>query len=128
MTSSDFLVLLSAACIFAITIALVPAFMQIRRTLQKIELLIESLNQNVEPLCKSLTEAASEIQIFSLSLNEKMEKTDAIIYTAQKSADVLLNTSTMIKESVRPFIAQLGGVSAGIMAFSHFLSRSRKTS
>ncbi len=127
MTSSDFFSLLSAVSLFAIAIALVPTFLQFRRTLQKTEVFIEALNTHVDPLCQSLTEAANEIQLLSISLSDKLEKMDAVIYTAQKSADTLLTTSTMLKETVRPFITQIGGFSAGIMAFSHFLNRSWKT-
>jgi len=127
VTSSDFFSLLSAVSLFAIAVALVPTFLQLRRTLQKIEVFIEDLNGQVDPLCQSLTEAANEIQLLSISLSDKLEKTDAVIYTAQRSAEALLTTTTLIKETVRPFITTLGGVSAGIMAFSHFFNRSGKT-
>lgn len=127
MTPSDFFSLLSAGSLFAIAITLVPALLQFRRTLQKIEVLIEALNKKVDPLCQSLTEAANEIQCLSISLNDKLERTDAVIYTAQRSADMLLTTTAMLKETVRPFITQIGGFSAGVMAFSHFLNRSWKT-
>lgn len=127
MTLSDFFSLLSAVSLFAIALALVPTFLQFRRTLQKTEVLIETLNTHVDPLCRSLIEAANEIQILSISLSDKLEKTDAVIYTAQKSADILLTTTTMLKETISPFITQLGGFSAGIMAFSHFLKRSWQT-
>lgn len=127
MTFSEFFSLLSAVSLFAIAIALVPTFLQFRRTLQKLEVFIEALNTHVDPMCQSLTEAASEIQMLSISLSDKLDKTDTVIYTAQKSADTLLTTATMIKETARPFITQIGGFSAGIMAFSHFLNRSWKT-
>jgi ABC-type transporter Mla subunit MlaD len=117
-----------AYSLFSIAIALVPTFLQFRRTLQKLEVFIDALNKRVDPLCQSLTEAANEIQLVSISIGDKLDKTDAVIYTAQKSADTLLTTSTMIKETVRPFITQIGGFSAGVMAFSHFLNRSWKTS
>ena len=127
MTYLNFFSLLSALSLFAIAIALVPTFLQFRRTLQKTEVLLETLNTHVDPMCQSLTEAANEIQLLSISLSDKLEKTDTVIYTAQKSAETLLTTATMIKETARPFITQIGGFSAGIMAFSNFLSRSRKT-
>ena len=127
MTSSYFFSLLSAVSIFAIAITLVPTFLQFRRTLQKAEIFFDSLNKHVDPLCQSLTEAANEIQGLSLSMGDTLKKTDSVIYTAQKSADTLLTTSTMFKETVRPFITKIGGFSAGIIAFSHFLNRSRKT-
>ena len=109
MTSSDFFSLLSAVSLFAIAVALVPTFLQLRRTLQKIEVFIEDLNGQVDPLCQSLTEAANEIQLLSISLSDKLEKTDAVIYTAQRSAETLLTTTTLIKDTVRPFITTLGG-------------------
>ena len=127
MTYLDFFSLLSAVSLFAIAITLAPTFLLFRRTLLKTEILIETLNTHVDPLCRSLTEAANEIQLLSISLSDKLEKTDAVIYTAQRSADMLLTTSTMIKETASPFITQIGGFSAGIMAFAHFLNRSRKT-
>ena len=127
MTYLDFFSLLSAVSLFAIAITLAPTFLLFRRTLLKTEILIETLNTHVDPLCRSLTEAANEIQLLSISLSDKLEKTDTVIYTAQKSAETLLTTATMIKEKARPFITQIGGFSAGIMAFSNFLSRSRKT-
>ena len=127
MTSSDFFPLLSAVSLFAIAIALVPTFLQFRRTLQKLEVCVENLNKHVDPLCQSLTEAANEIQLLSISMSDKLDKTDTVIYTAQKSADTLLTTATLLKETARPFITEIGGFSAGIMAFSHFLNRSRKT-
>ncbi|MCX5875148.1 MAG: DUF948 domain-containing protein [Deltaproteobacteria bacterium] len=127
MTSSEFFSLLSALSLFAIAIALVPTFLQFRRTLQKLEVFIEALNTHVDPMCQSLTEAANEIQLLSISLGDKLDKTDAVIYTAQKSAETLLTTTTLIKETVSPFITTLGGFSAGIMAFSNFLNRSWKT-
>ena len=127
MTPSDFFSLLSAGSLFAIAITLVPTLLQFRRTLQKIEILIEALNKNVDPMCRSLTEAANEIQCLSISLNDKLEKTDAVIYTAQRSADMLLATTALLKETATPLITRIGGFGAGIMAFSHFLNRSWKT-
>jgi hypothetical protein len=124
VTFSDFFTLLSAVSIFAIAITLVPTFMQFRRTLQKAEVFCDALNKHVDPLCQSLTEAAIEIKQLSLSFGDKLEKTETIISTAQQSADILLTTSSMLKETARPFITQIGGISAGVMAFSHFLNRS----
>lgn len=127
MTSSEFFSLLSAISLFAIAIALVPTFLQFRRTLQKLEVCIENLNRHIDPMCVSLTEAANEFQLLSLSLNEKMEKTDKVIDTARKSVEILFSTATLFKETVRPVITQVGGFSAGVLAFSHFLTRSKKT-
>ncbi|HCC54635.1 MAG TPA: hypothetical protein DEQ20_06900 [Desulfobulbaceae bacterium] len=127
MTYSDFFSMLSAVSLFAIAVAIVPTFLQFRRTWQKIEVFIDALNTHVDPLCKSLTKASHEIQLLSISLSDKLEKTDKVIYTAQKSADILLTTATILKETVSPFISKIGGFSTGIMTFAHFLNRSLKT-
>lgn len=127
MTYSDFFSLLSAVSLFSIAVALVPTLLQFRRTWQKIEVFIDSLNTHVDPLCRALTETSHEIQTLSLSINNKLKNIDAAIYTAQKSADILLSTTTILKETVSPFITQIGGFSAGIMTFAHFLNRSWKT-
>ncbi len=127
MTYSDFFSMLSAVSLFSIVVALVPTLLQFRRTWQKIEVFIDALNTHVDPLCKSLTEASHEIQLLSLSINNKLKNIDAAIYTAQRSADTLLSTTTILKETVSPFITQIGGFSAGIMTFAHFLNRYLKT-
>jgi len=115
-----------AISLFAIVIALVPTLLRFGRALKQAEILFESLNRQVEPLCHSVTDAANELRSLSAALGDKVEKTEEVIRTAQLSAETLLTTSRMCKESLRPFISGLGGFTAGVRAFSHFLGASRK--
>lgn len=126
MTTADFFSMLSAASLFAITLALIPALLQLRRTLQQIETLTESLNHKSEPFCDAIIEAAREIQITALTLGAKVEETDDAINAVRKSAEILLITSTALKDAVRPIVTGIGGVSAGVLAFSHFLNKTWK--
>ncbi len=126
MNPSDIFPIIGYLSLFAVAISLVPTILQLRRALKKTEILVDSLNSNIDPLCKSLTEAATEFRILSASLNGKVEQTDVVLETAQKSADTLLLATTMVKDSVKPFITTVGGVGAGIKAFSYFLGKALK--
>jgi len=123
VTLTEILTLLGALSLFAIAMAVIPAILQLRRSLAEVELLIQSLNRHVDPLCKSLTEAGKELQILTLTLNDKVERTDTILRTVQKSADTLLATSNTLKQIARPLISNMGGVSAGVRTFTHILGK-----
>ncbi|MGV1098692.1 DUF948 domain-containing protein [Thiovibrio sp. JS02] len=123
MTFTEILTLLGALSLFAIAIVLIPTILQLRRSLNQVEIFIQSLNRHIDPLCKSLTEATRELQTLTLSLNDKVERTDSILRTVQKSADSLLTTSHTLKEIVRPIITNMGGISAGIRTFTHILGK-----
>lgn len=126
MAFTEIFSLISALSLFAIAISLVPALLRFGRALKQMEIFFGSLNRQVEPLCHSLTEAANELQSLASSLNDKAEKAEQIIHTAQLSAETLLTASRMCQEAVRPFVSGLGGFAAGVRAFSHFLGASRK--
>lgn len=123
-TTTDILQLIAALSVFAVAIALVPALLQMRRTLKKTETFVDTLNKHADPLCKSLTDAANELQVLSLSLTDKVEKTDAVIETAKHSADTVLMASQMLRDTVRPFISTVGGLGAGFKTFSFLLGKS----
>lgn len=110
--------------LFAIAVALLPVLLQFKRTLRKTENLLDDLNRHVDPLCKSLTEAASELQILSLSLNDKVEQSDAILKNLKHSTDTILLASSLAKDTLKPFITGFGGLAAGVKAFSYFLGKS----
>lgn len=126
MTPADFFSLLSAASLFAIALAFVPALLQLRRTLRQTELMAENLNRQLEPMCTSISEAAREVQITALTLGAKVDETESAINAVRKSAEILLATSGALKEAVRPVVTGIGGISAGVLAFSHFLNKSWK--
>ena len=124
MAPSDIFFIVGAFSLFAIAMALIPVLLQYKRTLRKTENLVECLNKHADPLCKSLTEAASELQILSLSLNDKLEQSDAILKNVKNSTETLLLMSSMAKDTVKPFITGFGGLAAGVRAFSYFLAKS----
>lgn len=126
MTFTETFSLISALSLLAIAITLIPVLLRFGRTLREMEIFFQSLNQQIDPLCRSLTDAGNELQTLSRSLNNAAGKTEAVIDTARLSADTLLTTSRMFKEALRPCISSLGGFSAGVRAFAHFLGTSRK--
>lgn len=123
MASADIFFLVGAFSLFAIAVALVPVLIQLKRTLRKTESLVDSLNNHVDPLCKSLDETSSEMQIFFLGMNDKIEQTDVILHNIKKSTDTLVMASTLAKDALKPFITGFGGISAGVKAFSYFLAK-----
>lgn len=127
MTISDFFLLIASISLAVVAFITVPALLQIRRTFKKTETLIDTLNKEIGPLARSLKETASELQILSITLNSKVEKTDRIIKTVQHSADTLLLSSRMVKDIAVPVLAQIGGFRAGVKAFTNFFTKSSKT-
>ncbi|MEW6500962.1 MAG: DUF948 domain-containing protein [Thermodesulfobacteriota bacterium] len=125
MNATDFFIILAGLSLVAVAVALIPAILQIRRTYAKAELLIDSANKEIGPLCRQVSSAAGEIEILSASLAGKVEQTDKAFQALRQSADTLLLTSTMVKEAVRPVVTNIGGLSAGIKTFTSFLFRSR---
>ena len=126
MTSSEIFQIIIAMSAFAGAVAIIPALLQAKRTLKKAETFMDSLNNHVEPMCRAITDAANDLQSLSVSIEDKVEKTDAIITTARHSVDTLNTTSRMLKNTVTPLITHVGGISAGIAAFSHLFNRSKK--
>lgn len=124
MTISDFFLLIASISLAVVAFITVPALLQIRRTFKKTETLIDTLNNEIGPLARSLKETASELQILSITLNSKVEKTDRIIETVQQSADTLLMSSRMVKDIAVPVMAQIGGLRAGVKAFTNFFTKS----
>lgn len=125
MNATDFFIILAGLSLVAVAVALIPAILQIRRTYAKAELLIDSANKEIGPLCRQVSSAAGEIEILSASLAGKVEQTDKAFQALRQSADTLLLTSNMVKEAVRPVVTNIGGLSAGIKTFTSFLFRSR---
>jgi len=128
LTLAETFYLISALSLFAFAIVAIQTFIQFRRTLTQIEQTFKSLNQHIDPLCTSLNEAAGELRILSITLNEKVEQTDAVIQTARMSAETLLTASSLLKETVLPVVTNIGGFSAGLKTFSHFLGKTWKKS
>ncbi len=126
MTLTDFFIVIATISLAVIVAAMVPALIQINRSARKVEILIDNINIEISPLLKNLSQTSVELQTLSSSLNNKIVKTDAIIDTVQQSADTLLITSNILKNTVMPLITQVGGFGAGLRAFISFFSKPEK--
>lgn len=123
MAFIDIFYITASISLIVIVAAVLPVLFQLKRTYRKAEITLSSLNKDMEPLLTKITEMSDELQTLSASLNTKIEKTDSIIDTAQQAGDALLSTTTLIKETVTPVVAQIGGISAGIAAFASFFKK-----
>ncbi|MCB2181130.1 MAG: DUF948 domain-containing protein [Desulfobulbaceae bacterium] len=128
MAFVDIFYLTASISLIAVIIVLIPAIAQLRRTAQKAETAIETINRDMDPLLTKITEVSEELHVLSASLNEKIDKTDNIIDTLQRAGEHLLFTTTAVKETVTPVVAQIGGISAGISAFARFFKKSEPSS
>ena len=127
MTPIDAFTILGSVSLIVIATTLALVLSQIRRTFRKAELLLDTLNRDVGPLCKSMTDAATELEALSIVLYDKVDRSDRIFETVQQSADTLLLASNMVRETVLPVVTNVGGFAAGVRAFSHFFTNpSRK--
>jgi len=123
----DVFLIVAALSLAGVAIALVPALVQLKRTAQKTELLMDTLNQEISPLLRSLSETAGELQTLTSSINEKVEKIDPVIETVEATGYILRGTAAMIKQSVIPIVSEVGGLSAGIRTFIHYFTKPGKT-
>ena len=123
MAIIDIFYIVASVSLVVICAALIPVLAQVKQTARKAEITLETLNKDMEPLLQRVTEVSEELQILSASLNEKIEKTDHIIDTVQYAGDTLLTTSKIIRDTVTPVVAQIGGISAGIAAFTSFFKK-----
>ncbi|MBU0908510.1 MAG: DUF948 domain-containing protein, partial [Proteobacteria bacterium] len=101
-----------------------PVLHQLKRTAEKAETALEKINNELEPLLHKTTEVTEELHTLSVSLNEKIERTDRIFDTVQQAGDTLLSTASLIKETATPLIVQIGAISAGVGAFTNFFKKS----
>ena len=125
MNASDFFIILAGLSLVAIAVTIIPTILQIRRTYAKAEVLIDSAGKEFPPLCQRIAGAASQVEVLAASLSDKIDQTDKAFQALRQSADTLLSTSKLIREAVRPIATNIGGLSAGIRTFTHFLFRSR---
>jgi uncharacterized protein YoxC len=125
VNATDLFIILAGLSLVVIAATLIPAILQIRRTYAKAELLIDNVGKEIAPLCQRVASAAGEVELLSASLSGKIEQTDKAFQALRHSADTLLLTSNLVKEAVRPVVTNIGGLSAGIRTFTHFLFRSR---
>lgn len=125
VNATDLFIILAGLSLVVIAAALVPAMLQFKRTYAKAEVFIDTVGKEIPPLCRQITSAASEVELLSASLSGKLEQTEKAFQAFRQSADTLLLTCNLVKEVVRPVVTNLGGLSAGVRTFTHFLFRSR---
>jgi len=112
--------------LIVLTVSLVAAIFQFRRTSRKAEVFIEDFNKGVSPLLRSFVETSTELQKLSYNLNKRMEKTDEIVTMLHQATETLVDLSKMTKKTVMPVIAQVSVIEAGVKAFTHFFSKKRR--
>ena len=127
MTLFDFFLVVVIISLAVLVGVLAPAIIQLNRSARKAETLFDTLNQQMGPLLTSLSATSKELQTLASSLNDKVGKTDQVIDTMKHSADTLLLTSNILKNTVSPIVTQVGGFYAGLRTFSHFFSKSSKS-
>ncbi|MEW6518087.1 MAG: DUF948 domain-containing protein [Thermodesulfobacteriota bacterium] len=124
MATSDIFFIIASTGIVIVVAMLVPVLYQVKRTAEKAETALDKINHELEPLLHKTTAMNEELLALSVSLNEKIEKSDHIIDVGQQAADVLLTTATIVKDTVTPLVVQIGAISAGIGAFTNFFKKS----
>ncbi len=127
MTSIDLFVIIAAVSLAGIAVFLIPLLVQTRQTLQRADTLLETLNRDVPTLVKTLNEAAGDIKEMSASLTEKIDRADALVHNLERSGEVLLATSKLLKETATPILTEIGALRAGVRAFLYFFTRSNKS-
>lgn len=127
ISSIDIFIVIAAVSLAGIAVFLVPVLVQLRQTLKQADCLFDSLHKEITPLATSLTEAAKEIKELSASVNDKLDQTDALIDSLEKSGDIILHTSKMLRESTAPIITEVGALSAGLKAFMYFFTRPQRS-
>ncbi len=122
----DMLIICTIIAMTLLLAFLIPALIQIKKTTQKTEIFVERLSADLEPLLTNINAATTELQELSESLRSKIDKTDAILDSAQEASYVLVKMSSRLKHLSVPLISELGGILAGIQAFTNFFKISRK--
>ena len=122
----DILIIITMIGLIGLLAVLIPALIQIRKTTQKTEIFIDQLTNGLEPLLTNVKDTSAELQDLSETLREKIEKTDHILDSAQEAGDILLRLSGQFRDAASPLISQIGGITAGVNAFSSFFRITHK--
>ncbi|MDH5298304.1 MAG: DUF948 domain-containing protein [Desulfobulbaceae bacterium] len=127
MTPIDLFVIIAAFSLAAMAVVLIPVLLQFRQTMHRADLFIAALNKDLPPLVTTLTDTANEVRDLSASLNDKLDQTDHLLRTLERSGNILFTTSKLLKETTVPIIAEVGALNAGVKAFMYFFSRPNKS-
>jgi len=127
VTPTDLFIIIAAVSLAAIAIFLIPLLIQFRQTLLRADLLIDSMSKELPATVTALNEAASEVKDLSANLGHKLEQTETFINTLERSGDVILSTSKLLRDTAAPVITEVGALSAGMKAFMYFFTRPHKS-
>jgi len=123
----DIFIFISAISLGGIAVLLIPLLVQLRQTLKRADTLMEAMAKEIGPLATALTSAANEFKELSATANDKLDQTDEFLHSLEKSGDIILHTSKMLRESTAPIITEVGALSAGIRAFTYFFTRPNRS-
>ncbi|MDA3970490.1 MAG: DUF948 domain-containing protein [Desulfobulbaceae bacterium] len=117
-----FLAILSLAHLLLV-ILLIPVLKQVRRTAKHAETTLDNLDKQLVPLLETAHATAEELQLLTISVNDKIDKTDNLFAEIGEASHVVATTSAILRDKVSPLLIQLAGVSSGVKAFSNFFKR-----
>ena len=126
MNAMDLFLTVAAVGIAILVGVITPTLLQFRRTIKKTEVFMDNLNQDLTPLLKSLSQTSMELQILTTNLNSKIKRTDRVLDTLQQTSSTVLRATDMIKSTISPAIAQVGGMTAGAKAVLAFFKALKK--
>jgi len=126
VTPLDIFLIFTTCGVAILTAVLVPTLLQLKRTYRKVEDTLKILEKELTPMSRKITEAASELELLAATCNARVEEADVVLRTARQAGDTLLLTSRAMKDSIRPIISGIGGLSAGLQMFSRALFSGRK--
>ena len=100
ITLQDLFLIVAGLSIVAITVVLIPLFVQLKKTVHRVEEVMENIDG-------------------------KLADTDVVIKSARQAGETLLITTSLVKTVLTPLITNAGGLSSGLKAFISFIRRSK---
>ncbi len=126
MTPLDIFLIIIAVSVLILTAVLVPALLQLRRTFKKAEETLHVLERELVPMSNKVTAGAAEVELLAATCNAWLEETDQAVHSVRRAGDTLLLTSQALKDSVRPIISGIGGLTAGLQMFARVFLGGKK--
>lgn len=126
MTPLDIFLIFTAGALLILTAVLVPTLLQMKRSYKKVEESLDLLMRELVPMSRKITAGAAEVELLAANCSAKLDETDLAIRTVRQAGDTLLLTSQALKDSVRPVISGIGGLTAGLQMFGRVLLGRKK--
>lgn len=131
-------VLIIGIAVFLAAIALVPALLQLKRTLKSAEQFIDNMDASVKtliydemkPLLKSVTNTIDELEGIARNAKEGVAKIDEALEAFRGLGDTIRTVNNIIDVKVKgaliDLVANLVGLKAGIWAFLGYVNPLKK--